>query len=179
MVIDPSGNLGVGTTDPQRLLHVSGRTRIGSIPLEASAATVCFNALGDLLQCGASSLRLKTNVKSFVTGLNLIRRLQPISFEWKDGGGYDIGLGAEDVARIAPSFTFSDSNGDIAGVKYERLNILLINAVKEQQTQIDSLRAQNASLNARLRSIERRSPSKRGAGLSTRRRANISPRNLF
>ena len=150
MVIDPSGNLGVGTTDPQRLLHVSGRTRIGSIPLEASAAAVCFNALGDLLQCGASSLRLKTNVKSFVTGLNLIRRLQPISFEWKDGSGYDIGLGAEDVAKVAPFLTLTNRDGEVAGVKYERLNILLINAINEQQQQI-------AQLKARIHLLEKRS----------------------
>ena len=173
------GPVGIGTESPQRTLHVNGRARINDIPFAASSGSVCFNGQGDLLWCGSSSLKLKTNISSFRSGLDVVRRLKPISFDWRDGSGHDIGLGAEDVAKVAPSFTLTDSNGEVAGVKYERLNILLINAVKEQQTQIDSLRAQNASLNARLRSIERRSPSKRGAGLSTRRRANISPRNLF
>lgn len=154
MVINQFGSVGVGTTDPARLLHVNGRARIGSIPLEASAAGVCFNAFGDLLQCGVSSLRLKTNIVRFTNGLDIVRKLKPISFDWKDGSGHDIGLGAEDVAQVAPSFTLSDRNGEIAGVKYERLNILLINAVQEQQQQIDQMRAENAQLKARFNAVK-------------------------
>ncbi len=48
----------------------------------------------------------------------------------------DIGLGAEEVARVSPSLVFTNSAGRVEGVKYERLNILLINAIKEQQAQI-------------------------------------------
>jgi hypothetical protein len=156
------GILGVGTLSPQRTLHVNGRARIGSIPLEASGASVCFNAAGDLLQCGASSLRLKTNVTQFRGGLDIIRRLKPISFDWKDGSGRDIGLGAEDVAKVAPSLTLTNSQGEVAGVKYERFNVILINAVKDQQAQIEkqqamiaSLQKTNSALNARLQKVER------------------------
>jgi hypothetical protein len=137
MVFTTSGFLGVGVLAPARQLDVNGRARIESIPPEASAASVCFNAQGDLLQCGASSLRLKKNVLAFSGGLNIIRRLKPIRFDWRDGSGHDIGLGAEDVARVEPFLTFKDRDGQVAGVKYERLNILLINAVKEQQAQIE------------------------------------------
>jgi len=42
---------------------------------------------------------------------------------------------------LTPPFTFTNSNGEIAGVKYERLNILLINAIKEQQQQIEQAQA--------------------------------------
>lgn len=48
-----------------------------------------------------------------------------------------IDLGAEDVAQVAPSFVFTNCKGEVEGVKYERLNLLLINAVKEQQAQIE------------------------------------------
>jgi hypothetical protein len=118
--------------------------RVASIPQEASLASVCFNPQGDLLQCGASSLRFKTNPQPFLGGLDIIRRLRPISFNWKDGSGHDIGLGAEDVAKVAPSFTFTNSKGEITGVKYERLDLLLINAIKEQQEEIKQQREQNA-----------------------------------
>ena len=162
------GALSVGTFSPVRTLTVNGRARIGSIPPEASAASVCFNAAGDLLQCGASSLRFKTDVHPFLSGLDIIRRLHPISFNWKDGSGHDIGLGAEDVAKVAPSFTFTDRKGEITGVKYDRLNILLINAVKEQQKQIATLVTSNAALNARLRGVEKSLRKK--AGSARRRR---------
>ncbi len=137
MVVNSSGDVGIGTASPNRKLEVNGRARIGSIPLEASFAQVCFSGAGDLLQCGASSLRWKTNVQAFSDGLNILRHLRPISYNWKDGGAYDIGLGAEDVAKVDPSFVFTNSKGEVEGVKYERLNLLLINAVKEQQVQIE------------------------------------------
>jgi hypothetical protein len=136
VAITTLGNVGIGTTAPARAFDVAGRARVGVIPLEASAAAVCFNSAGDLLQCGASSLRFKTNVRPFLGGLDIVRRLRPINFNWKESGSPDIGLGAEDVAKVAPSLTFVNSKGEAEGVKYERLNLLLINAVKEQQDQI-------------------------------------------
>ncbi len=149
-------------------LIVKGRARVGSIPLLASVASVCFNPAGDLLQCGGSSLRWKNNVQPFLGGLDIIRRLRPISFTWKENGLPDIGLGAEDVAKVAPSLTFVNSKGEAEGVKYERLNLLLINAVKEQQSQIETLRMANARLSGRLRTVERN--LRRRAGSAQRRR---------
>ncbi len=150
MTIATSGNVGIGTPAPQRLLHVNGRARVGSIPLEASFGSVCFNQAGDLLQCGASSLRWKTNVQPFLGGLDIVRRLRPISFNWKEGGQPDIGLGAEDVARLAPSLTLTNSKGEPEGVKYDRLGVVLVNAVIEQQAQIEQQRKQIESLKKRV-----------------------------
>ena len=55
------------------------------------------------------------------------------------------------------------SKGEIEGVKYDRVGVVLINAVKEQQAQIEQQRSQiaslltaNATLNSRLRAIEKR-----------------------
>jgi hypothetical protein len=143
LMFNTSGFLGVRTLSPARELDVNGRARIESIPPEPSAASVCFNFAGDLLQCGASSLRWKRNVHPFTSGLGVVLRLRPISFNWKESGLPDIGLGAEDVAEVAPSFTFANGKGEIAGVKYERLNILFINAIKEQQQRIEQGEASN------------------------------------
>ena len=66
--------------------------------------------------------------------------MRPISFNWKEDGRPDIGLGAEEVAKVAPSLTFTDDKGEVTGVKYERLSMLLINAIKEQQAQIKEQR---------------------------------------
>ncbi|HXI90446.1 MAG TPA: tail fiber domain-containing protein [Blastocatellia bacterium] len=141
LVFNTSGFLGVGTLSPAQQLDVNGQARIESIPPGPSAAAVCFNSAGDLLQCGGSSLRWKRNIHPFTSGLGILLRLRPISFNWKESGLPDIGLGAEEVAQVAPSFTFTNSKGEIAGVKYERLNILLINAIKEQQQQIEQAQA--------------------------------------
>ena len=167
-LVKENGQVGIGTNAPLRLLHVNGRARIGSIPIESSTGSVCFNALGDLLQCGASSLRLKKNVSSYHAGLDVVRRLRPISFNWKEDGLADIGLAAEEVSQVAPSFTYTDVNDEVVGVKYDRLNILFINAIKEQQQQIEkqqkqiaALQTTNADLGMRLRTVEKRLRKKR------------------
>lgn len=164
-----NGSVGVGTLTPARTLHVNGRARVNLIPPEPSTASVCFNGAGDLLQCGSSSLKLKTNISAFRSGLDVIRGLNPISFDWKDGSGHDIGLGAEDVAEVAPSLVFKNAKGDVSGVKYERLNMLFINAIKEQQQQIEIQHKQiaqiltaNTKLKLRLRALENGRKRKRG-----------------
>jgi endosialidase-like protein len=134
------GNVGIGTAAPDRTLTVNGRARVAQIPFEESAAAVCYNNAGDLLSCGFSSMRFKTNITPLDEGLEIVRQLRPIRFNWKEDERPDIGLGAEDVAKIDPSLAFTNSESEVVGVKYEKLNLLLINAVKQQQAQIEQLK---------------------------------------
>ncbi|HVF48377.1 MAG TPA: tail fiber domain-containing protein, partial [Pyrinomonadaceae bacterium] len=113
--------------------------------------TVCFNPLGDLLQCGSSSLKWKTDVRPFNLGLETVLRLRPINFNWKESGLADFGLGAEDVAKVAPELTLTDEQGEVKGVKYDHLNVVFINAFKEQQAQIE---AQDRRNEAQQKQIE-------------------------
>ena len=69
-------------------------------------------------------------------------RLKPIIYLWKETGNADFGLGAEDVAKVVPELAFTNKQGVVEGVKYEKLSLLLINSVKEQQTQIKALQQQ-------------------------------------
>ena len=83
--------------------------------------------------------------------MSILRKLSPISFDWKEDGRRDIGLGAEDVAKTAPFFAVRNKEGVVEGVRYERLNMVLINAVKEQQEQIAGQSARIVRLEAHLR----------------------------
>ena len=104
----------------------------------AGSTSLCRNASNFLATC-SSSLRYKTKINPFASGLDLIRRLQPITFDWKDGGLSDLGLGAEDVAAIEPLLVTYNKDGQVEGVKYDRIGVVLINAIKEQQRQIEVL----------------------------------------
>ncbi len=55
---------------------------------------------------------------------------------------HDLGLGAEDVAAIEPLLVIYDKDGQIEGVKYDRIGVVLLNAVKEQQAQIQKQQVQ-------------------------------------
>lgn len=111
----------------------------------------CFN-LADLVisRCTASSIRFKENVRKFSNGLDLISRLSPVYFDWKPeyGGKLDMGLIAEDVAAVEPLLATYNLKGEIEGVKYDRIGVVLINAVKAQQAEIESLKKRVEMLSA-------------------------------
>ena len=111
----------------------------------ANTVPVCRNNTR-LAVCNSSSLRYKTAIAPFTKGLDLISRLRPISFAWKSDGSRDFGLAAEEVAVVEPQLVTHNERGEIEGVRYERLNVVLINAVKEQQREIERLRARMARL---------------------------------
>ena len=161
MTIKGSGNVGIGTATPNDRLEVNGILRVNSLGGNG-VFQVCRNVLNQIAVC-ASSLRYKTNINPFASGLNLVNRLFPITFDWKQGGMKDLGLGAEEVEKVEPLLVTYNSAGEVEGVKYDRVAVVLINAIKEQQTQIEeqrnqivALRAANANLSSRLLLIEKR-----------------------
>jgi hypothetical protein len=92
----------------------------------------------------------------------LIERLRPVSFDWKDGGTHDLGLVAEEVADAEPLLTTTNAKGEVEGVKYDRVGVVLVNAVKEQQSQIEALSKEladqktvNQDLNSRIDALTR------------------------
>jgi hypothetical protein len=148
-----NGNVGIGTAVPPDKLYVVGN--IVSALAAGGSTQVCQNNLAQYSTCG-SSLRYKQNISPFDSGLNLVKRLSPITFNWKQGGMKDLGLGAEDVEKVEPLLVTYNNKGEVEGVKYDRMAVVLINAVKEQQKEIETLRNANRTLNARLRVVEKR-----------------------
>src|SRR6185295_949869 len=106
---------------------------------------LCRNPSNQISDC-SSSLRYKTNIQPFISGLSVLNRLRPITFDWKQGGMHDLGFGAEDVAAIEPLLVTRNDKGEVEGVKYDRITAVLVNAVKEQQEQIKQQQSQIQSL---------------------------------
>src|SRR5207247_5017581 len=96
------------------------------------------NSVFNTVATCSSRLRYKEQIAPYHAGLELINRLRPISFAWKAGGRRDLGLGAEEVAKVEPLLVTHNDQGEIEGVKYAQLNVVLINAIKEQQAQIEA-----------------------------------------
>ncbi|MDH3530152.1 MAG: tail fiber domain-containing protein, partial [Acidobacteriota bacterium] len=125
--------------------------RIGTTG-SAGATSLCLNASNEIATC-SSSIRYKSEVNPFVTGLELVRRLQPVSFRWTNGGAVDLGFVAEDVNDIEPLLT-TTKNGRVEGVKYDRIGVVLVNAVREQQLQIEEQQEQIVSQEGLNRSLQ-------------------------
>lgn len=127
-----------GTT--QMRLRSGGVLQLTTLGTAGSTA-LCRNASSDISTC-SSSVRYKDNIGNFESGLDLIRRLRPVTFNWKDDGMLDMGLVAEEVAEIEPLLTTTNDKGETEGVKYDRISVALVNAVKEQQTLIEAQRSE-------------------------------------
>ena len=69
-------------------------------------------------------------------GLDTVLQLNPVTFNWKYNNQSDYGFLAEDLEKINPMLVFYNQQGQVEGVKYDRLTAVLANAIQEQQTQI-------------------------------------------
>jgi hypothetical protein len=140
----------VEINSPNLIFNPVSASWIGVLPNYTSQNhhLLCLGQGGVIGRCSPSlsSLRYKTKVASFSAGLDLIRQMRPVTFDWKDTGNHDLGLIAEEVAAIEPLLAVRDEKGEIQGVQYNHINVLLINAVKEQQTQLETMQQQNTSL---------------------------------
>lgn len=87
-----------------------------------------------------SSTRYKSAMEPFSGGLDVINRLRPVTFTWKEGGERDFGLSAEDVAEVEPLLVTRNAKGEVEDVKHETMLVVFINAIKQQQQQIDLLK---------------------------------------
>lgn len=134
-----------------------GTVRIGGLAVQdpgggaPNMAFVCVDTTGALFQCWPPPQQPSSNsvnqytkdVSNFSSGLGLIRRLRPVSFKSKQVGTADWGLTAKEVAEVEPLLGAYNKKGEIEGVTYDRLGVVLINAVKEQQSEIEAQKEKN------------------------------------
>lgn len=110
-------------------------------------------ATADVTAFSTSDRRLKENIKPIVNPLQKIKKLNGVTFDWRKltkeeedqkfqlNRGADIGVIAQEVEEVLPEIVTTREKTGYKAVKYEKLTALLIEAVKEQQTQIDELKA--------------------------------------
>ena len=120
MFISSSGNVGIGTTTPTTTLDVNGTGKFTAI-VETSTRT------------------LKENILPYSTDLGKFKKLQPVSFNWKDTKKEDVGLIAEEVQELFPEFVSKTAEGDVTGINYGKLAAIFINVLKQQQDKIEEL----------------------------------------
>jgi Tfp pilus assembly protein FimV len=83
--------------------------------------------------------------------LELISKLRPVTYEWKEDGQSDVGFIAEEVNAAEPLLSVYNSAGKVEGVKYAQITTALVNSVKEQQAQIDAQTAENQKLQEQIK----------------------------
>jgi len=101
---------------------------------------------GTIVQ-GLSDSRVKTNVVSMTEGLDKIEQIRPVTFDWvptenvSDREGADFGFIAQELEEVLPEVVHTRGDG-YKTVMYEKVVPVLVQAMKEQQTMIEALRAE-------------------------------------
>lgn len=112
----------------------NGGSTVGTISTTTSATA--YNT--------SSDARLK-DVTGEARGLEVINELNPVAYNWKADGKADEGLIAQEVKELVPN-AVSGSEEEMYQMDYSKLVVHLVKAVKEQQTQIESLKGEIANL---------------------------------
>jgi hypothetical protein len=130
--INSSGNVGIGTSNPTVSLQVAGDIIANSI-------------------AGSSDARFKSNIRPVENALSKVKSLRGVYFNWNQKGfpeknfsdKAELGFIAQEVEKVLPEVVFKDnSTEEYRSVKYDKVVALLVEAIKEQQKQIDNLKNQ-------------------------------------
>ena len=120
--VDTDNNrVGVGTTIPSSALQVSG-----------TITCIDVNSTSDI--------NLKENIHQIKNPLDKVIQINGVGFRWKDSKEEAMGVIAQDIEEVIPELV-KNSNGTKT-VNYNGLVGVLIEAIKEQQRQIEELKKQ-------------------------------------
>jgi hypothetical protein len=88
-----------------------------------------------------SSARHKTNVKTVKNPIETVKSLRGVTYDWKGTGQADVGFIAEEVGAIVPEVVSFGHDGRAEGIDYGRLTSVLVEAMKQQQSEIEKLQS--------------------------------------
>ena len=132
-----SGGTGVGIS--------SGVISIGqAVATNSNVTFASVSATGDIVAYASSDERLKDNIKHIENPLEKVQKLNGVTWDWNDNADElqkslpNVGVIAQEVEQVLPQLVKDRENG-YKGVDYAKLTGLLIEAIKDQQKQINEL----------------------------------------
>jgi endosialidase-like protein len=144
LLVTEGGQVGIGTPSPTAKLSVNGSA----------------NKPGGGSWDNFSDERLKNIKAAFTRGLTAVMRLQPLRYEYKSDNvlgiqspGEHVGFSAQEVQQVIPEAVTENDKGYLL-VNNDPIMWTMLNAIKEQQAQIEEQQEQNRKLEERLAALE-------------------------
>ena len=111
-----------------------------------------------------SDIKLKENIEVISDALDKVKQLKGITFNYKKDGKRSTGLIAQDLEKVLPEAIYETIDADINGdpedkhlaIRYGNTVGLLVEAIKEQQEQIETLNDYVKLQSASIMDMERR-----------------------
>ena len=151
--VTASAGTGAVTLSLPQSINTAASVQFGSfgVGTAASGTSGEIRATNEITAYYGSDINLKENIVEINDALIKIDQIRGVSFDWteeniKSRGGedgyfvrkHDVGVIAQEIQKVLPEVVAKREDGYLA-VKYEKMVPLLIQAIKEQQKQINQL----------------------------------------
>ena len=105
-----------------------------------------FNCANDVAAFGTlSDITLKENIEVIQNPLDKVKQIRGVNFSYKKDGRKSTGLIAQELEKVLPNAIFTTheigDDKEIKAIRYGNVVGLLVEAIKEQQEQIEELKA--------------------------------------
>ena len=176
------GNVGIRTTSPQAPLHIKQAYNSfpftgGGIRMEVAGGTsrwdfgidntldfnFSYNGVPKLFFeetdgeiTIVSDMRMKKDIQSIETVLPALMKLQPKSYHYKDNepnARLSYGFLAQEVEKIFPDFVTTKGPDSLKAIGYQKLNVMAIKAIQEQQLIIENQNKRISLLEEKIEQI--------------------------
>jgi hypothetical protein len=141
LILGNGANVGIGISNPAYPLDVVGNVHGNSF-------------------VNSSDIRWKKDIITLPNSLNKIMNMRGIEYTWREDSPFgkddrkrQIGFVAQEIEAVIPELVTTDPSG-FKSVKYANVTAVLVEAVKEQQAQIDALKKTIDELEAKLKMYE-------------------------
>ncbi len=139
-----------GITAGATLSAASGSQRVvvtsltsGTMTTAATDADLTFDASTNTLSSGVftstSDKNKKKNIRRIENATEILNEIRGVRFDWKSNNQPSVGVIAQEVEKVLPELVHTIDDGTKT-VSYGNLVAVLIEALKEQQEQIDELK---------------------------------------
>jgi hypothetical protein len=136
-VAGESFTIRIGTTGVQTATYIAG---IAGQTVGAGGST-CYVDNDGKLGVFLSARRFKTDIADMGAASEALLALRPVTFHYKpelDKTGIpQFGLVAEEVAKVNPDLVTHDAKGDISTVRYEAVNVMLLNEFLKEHRKVE------------------------------------------
>ena len=136
------------------VLDIIGEPAIAGVP------QAVFVDSDGVMGFNGSSRRYKHDIKPMDKASETLFALKPVTFKYNTDKKNTLcfGLIAEEVAEANPDLVLNDSSGRVSSVRYEQINVMLLNEflkehkrVEEQQASISQLKSEMQTMVAQLK----------------------------
>lgn len=139
------GGIGIGTTslitnfDVLGTSYISeslgiGTTNSGSCGKLEVIGTICatnFNSTSDI--------KFKTDIEPIKNPLELVNNMNGVYFKWIENENHSYGFIAQELEKVTPELI---GNGNYKTINYSGVIPILVESIKELQTQVEELKSQ-------------------------------------